>query len=94
LGDAVITWTAYWKTRELHVLTLAGGTPGERGELLTAAARAAFEAGLPLVRYWEARTLVLPPTARREPRTDEVPMFLPLRAEVREWAVVERGLWA
>lgn len=94
VGDACATWTAYWKTRELQVLSLAGGTAAARATLLGAAASVAHEAGLPLVRHWETTPLDLAAGWRRVPRTDEVPMFLPLAAAARGWVAVERGLWA
>lgn len=89
-GDACVTWTAYWKTKELHVLSLDAPSP----RLIAAARHAAHRAGLPAVRVWETMELSAIPGARREVRSDEIAMFRPLGADVRAWTHVERGLWA
>jgi GNAT superfamily N-acetyltransferase len=91
VGDDTITWTAYWKTNELQVLSLDARAPAP---LVHAAAHAAHLAGLPVVRVWETEDLTALPGARRAERTDELAMFLPLRPGVQAWTRVERGLWA
>lgn len=91
VGDSTITWTAYWKTNELQVLSLDVRDEAHLAALLHAAAHAAHLAGLATVRIWETNTL---DSGRRVARTDEVAMFLPLRAGVQAWTMVERGLWA
>ncbi len=94
VDDAVITWTAYWKTGELQVLTLDDAAPAAQAALLAAAAQVAHEAGLPVVRVWETTPLEGLPGARRVERTDEIAMFCPLVSGVHAWTRVERGLWA
>lgn len=94
VGEASITWTAYWKTNELQVLSLDDGTPAQHAALLGAAARVAQEVGLPVVRAWETLALDHLPGARRAVRTDEIAMFLPLVSGLQAWTRVERGLWA
>lgn len=94
VGEATITWTAYWKTNELQVLSLDDGTPAQHAALLGAAAQVAHEVGLPVVRAWETMALDHLPGARRAVRTDELAMFLPLVSGVQAWTRVERGLWA
>lgn len=89
-GDACITWTAYWKTKELHVMSLDVPSP----KLIAAARHVAHRAGLPKVRIWETMDLSTIPGARRDARTDEIAMFLPLVPGVQAWTQVERGLWA
>ncbi len=86
-GDSSITWTAYWKAKELQVLTCERVTP----KLLDAARHAAFRAGLPLIRIWETEPLTV---GRRVSRDDELPMFLPLTPGIRSWANIHRALWA
>jgi GNAT superfamily N-acetyltransferase len=86
-GDASITWTAYWKEKELQVLTYDRVTP----KLLDAARHAAFRAGLPFVRIWETEPLTV---GQRVSRDDELPMFLPLSQSIRAWAHIHRALWA
>ena len=93
---ANITWTAYWKTNELQVLTLGVFDSPDTtwAKLIGAAQYAAHLAGLPVVRVWE--TIALPPLpgARRVPRTDEIAMFCPITPGVQAWTRVERALWA
>ncbi|MGV3622876.1 MAG: GNAT family N-acetyltransferase [Archangium sp.] len=89
-GDACITWTAYWKTKELQVLSLDAPSP----RLIAAARHVAHRAGLPKVRVWETMDMSTIPGARREARTDEIAMFLPLTPGIQAWTQVERGLWA
>ncbi len=89
-GEACITWTAYWKTKELHVLSL--DAPSQK--LVDAARHTAHRAGLPTVRVWETMDLSALAGARREVRTDEIAMFLPLVPGLQAWTQVERGLWA
>lgn len=93
-GEGTITWTAYWKTNELQVLSLDAQAPQDRARLLHAASHAAHRAGLPVVRAWETVDLSTLPGARRLERTDELAMFLPLVPGVQAWTQVERGLWA
>lgn len=93
VGDSSITWTAYWKTNELQVLTL-DARDGAATQLIAAARWAAHLAGLPVVRVWETTALASVPHARRLPRTDEIPMFAALAPGVGAWTQVERGLWA
>lgn len=85
-GDASMTWTAYWKTKELQVLTYSRPTE----KLLAAARHAAFRAGLPRVRVWETTPV---PGGKRVSRDDELPMFL-ATANVRGWTHIERAHWA
>ncbi|MFT3713178.1 MAG: GNAT family N-acetyltransferase [Archangium sp.] len=94
-GDASITFTAYWKTNELQVLTLDARTAADATQLIDAARHAAHLLGLPTVRVWEteAFTGVLPGGERRA-RTDEIPMFLPIAPGIEAWTHVERALWA
>jgi predicted N-acetyltransferase YhbS len=94
VGESSITWTAYWKTDELQVLSLDARDAAHLPLLLHAARHAAHEAGLPLVRVWETKDLSALPDARRVERTDEVAMFLPILPGVQAWTMVERGLWA
>ena len=94
VGDSSITWTAYWKTGELQVLSLDASAPTDLPLLLHAASHAAHLSGLPTVRVWETRDLTAHPNARRVPRVDEVAMFLPLLPGVQAWTRIERGLWA
>ncbi len=94
VGDSSITWTAYWKTDELHVLSLDVRAEGDVPGLVLAARHAAHRAGLPVVRVWETRALEVVEGARRAARTDEIAMFCPLVAGVQGWTEVERGLWA
>ncbi|MFZ5440825.1 MAG: GNAT family N-acetyltransferase [Myxococcota bacterium] len=94
VGASTITWTAYWKTNELHVLSLDARDEAALPLLISAARNAAHRAGLPLVRVWETRSLAHLPGARRLPRTDELAMFCPLVPGVQAWTQVERGLWA
>lgn len=94
VGESTITWTAYWKTNELHVLSLDARREDDVVQLIGAARRAAAKAGLPQVRVWETRSLAHLADARRLPRTDELAMFCPLDAGVQAWTEVERGLWA
>ena len=91
VGDSTLTWTAYWKTNELQVLSLDVREPEHLAPLLHAASHAAHLAGLPVVRVWETSAL---PGGRRVERTDEVAMFLPLCPGVQAWTQVERGLCA
>lgn len=93
---ANVTWTAYWKTNELQVLTLGAFDAPDTtwAKLIAAAQYAAHLAGLPTVRVWETVALPPLPGARRVPRTDEIAMFCPLRPGVQAWTRVERGLWA
>jgi GNAT superfamily N-acetyltransferase len=91
VGESSITWTAYWKTNELQVLSLDLRDPAHLAPLIHAASHAAHLAELPSVRIWE--TLALN-SGRRVERTDEVAMFLPLAAGIQAWTMVERGLWA
>ncbi|MFO0598876.1 MAG: N-acetyltransferase [Myxococcaceae bacterium] len=93
VGASTITFTAYWKTNELQVLSLDADDEAVPG-LFDAARHAAHVAGLPVVRWWETRGLPAFADQRRAPRTDELPMFLPLRAQATAWVKVERGLWA
>ncbi|MDP1830035.1 MAG: hypothetical protein Q8L48_42625 [Archangium sp.] len=94
VDGSTITWTAYWKTNELQVLSLDAHDPRHLAPLLHAASHAAHLAGLPTVRVWETSALTALPGARRVERTDEVAMFLPLLPGVQAWTMVERGLWA
>ncbi len=94
VGESTITWTAYWKTAELQVLSLDARDSADLPLLIHAAAHAAHLCGLPTVRIWETRDLTGLPSARRAPRTDEVAMFLPLLPGVQAWTMIERGLWA
>jgi GNAT superfamily N-acetyltransferase len=91
VGDSTITWTAYWKTNELQVLSLDLRDAAHLAPLIHAASHAAHLAELPCVRIWE--TLALN-SGRRVERTDEVAMFLPLAPGIQAWTMVERGLWA
>lgn len=92
---AAITFTAYWKTNELQVLTLDARTEEATATLLAAARYAAHLAGLPTVRVWETSSLAAQlPHARRMARTDELPMFKPLAPGIQAWTRVERGTWA
>lgn len=91
VGDSTITWTAYWKTNELQVLSLELRDSAHLAPLLHAASHAAHLAELPCVRVWETFALR---SGRRVERTDEVAMFLPLTPGVQAWTMVERGLWA
>lgn len=90
-GHSSITWTAYWRANELHVLSLDVRSEADLEPLLQAARFAAYEVGLPTVRLWETRPL---PGGRRAPRTDEIPMYCPLAPGVGAWTQVERALWA
>jgi GNAT superfamily N-acetyltransferase len=90
-GDSTITWTAYWKTNELQVLSLDVRAAADLAPLIHAASHAAQLASLSTVRIWETNALH---AGRRVERTDEVAMFLPLRPGVQAWTMVERGLWA
>lgn len=94
VGESTITWTAYWKTNELQVLSFDAKTPDALGLLVRAAQHAANRVGLPSVRAWETMALASLPGARRVERTDEIAMFLPLTPGVQAWTQVERGLWA
>ncbi len=94
VGESTITWTAYWKTNELQVLSLDAKPPAELKLLIHAASHAAHLGGLSTVRIWETNDLTAVPGAKRVPRTDEVAMFLPLVPGVQAWTMVERGLWA
>lgn len=85
-GDASMTWTAYWKAKELQVLTYSRPTE----KLLAAARHAAFRAGLAFVRVWETTPV---PGGKRASRDDELPMFL-ATPEVRGWSHIERAHWA
>jgi predicted N-acetyltransferase YhbS len=85
-GDASMTWTAYWKAKELQVLTYSRPTE----KLLAAARYTAFRAGLPLVRVWETTPV---PGGKRVSRDDELPMFL-ATPDVRGWSHIERAHWA
>ena len=93
VGESTITWTAYWKTDELQVLSLDSRVI-DLPLLLHAASHAAHQCGLPTVRVWETVDLSALPAARRVERTDEVAMFLPVFPGVQAWTAVERGLWA
>ena len=93
-GESTITWTAYWKTNELQVLSFDAKTPEALGLLVRAAQHAAHRVNLPVVRIWETMALTTLPGARRVERTDEIAMFLPLTPGVQAWTQVERGLWA
>jgi GNAT superfamily N-acetyltransferase len=94
LGASSIGWTAYWRTRELHVLFLDVADEAHRLPLLRAAQYAAAQAGLPVVRVWEGTRVDDVPGARRARRDDEIAMFAPLCPGVLGWTHVERGLWA
>ncbi len=94
VGESTITWTAYWKTNELHVLSLDARDPVHLPPLLAAARHAAHRCGLPVVRAWETIDLTALPGARRLERTDELAMYLPLAPGLQAWTQVERGLWA
>lgn len=94
VGESTITWTAYWKTDELQVLSLDAREPSHLPALLHAAGYAAHACGLSVVRVWETRDLSGLPGAQRLERTDEIAMFLPLLPGVQGWTMVERGLWA
>lgn len=95
LGTATITFTAYWKTNELQVLTLDARTEDDTSKLLDAARHAAHLAGLPTVRVWETSPLAARlPHATRRVRTDEIPMFKPLAPGIQAWTRVERAAWA
>ncbi len=94
VGDRTITWSAYWKTNELHVLSLDARTEAEAAPLIAAARNAAHRVGLPTVRVWETHPLSSLPDARRAERTDEIAMFCPLVPGLCAWTEVERGLWA
>ena len=93
-GDRSITWTAYWKTNELQVLSLDARSADEAAPLIAAARHAAHLAGLPTVRVWETSPLTSLPEARRTERTDELAMFCPLVPGLHAWTEVERGAWA
>lgn len=95
LGNATITFTAYWKTNELQVLTLDARTEEDTAKLLDSARHAAHLAGLPRVRLWETSPLAARlPHATRRIRTDEIPMFKPLAPGIQAWTRVERATWA
>ncbi len=94
VGESTITWTAYWKTNELQVLSLDAKSPAELALLIHAASHAAQRGGLSTVRIWETTDLTSVPGAHRVARTDEVAMFLPLVPGLQAWTMVERGLWA
>ncbi len=94
VGESTITWTAYWKTNELQVLSLDAKSPAELSLLIHAASHAAQLGGLSTVRIWETIDLTSVPGAQRVARTDEVAMFLPLVPGVQAWTMVERGLWS
>lgn len=94
IGESTITWTAYWKTNELQVLSLDAQQPEHLARLVQAASYAAHLVELPVVRIWETVDLTSVPDSRRVARTDEVAMFLPLVPGIRTWIVAERGLWA
>jgi GNAT superfamily N-acetyltransferase len=94
-GDASITFTAYWKTNELQVLTLDARTASDAIQLVDAARHAAHLLGLPTVRVWETEAFTgILPGGERRPRLDEIPMFLPLAPGIEAWTHVERALWA
>ena len=94
VGESTLTWTAYWKTNELQVLSVDARRSADLPKLVQAASYAAHRAGLPTVRVWETIDLTSVPGARRVSRTDEVAMFLPVRAGVQAWTMIDRGLWA
>jgi GNAT superfamily N-acetyltransferase len=94
MGERSITWTAYWKTNELQVLTLDARSAEEAAPLILAAQHAAHLAGLPTVRVWETMNLMNLSHARRAERTDELAMFCPLVTGLHAWTEVERGAWA
>ena len=94
VGESTITWTAYWKTNELQVLSLDVRQPAHLAPLLHAARHAAKRCGLPTVRVWETVDASGLPEARRAVRSDEIAMFLPLCPGLQAWTQVERGLWA
>ncbi len=94
VGESTITWTAYWKTNELQVLSLDARAAGDAAVLVQAARTAAHRGGLPTVRVWETSPLDTLPGAKRTERTDEIAMFCPLAPGLQAWTEVERGLWA
>lgn len=93
LGTSCITWTAYQRTAELHVMTLEVADDSHRAPLIRAAQWAAHRAGMSSVRVWETVPLGDVPGARRTKRDDEIAMFCPLTPGVLAWTNVARGSW-
>jgi GNAT superfamily N-acetyltransferase len=94
VGEDTITWTAYWKTDELQVLSFDSKSSENSATLIRAARWAAHEAGLARVRVWETSALSQFGDAVRRPRTDEIAMFRPVAPGIHAWTNIERGLWA
>jgi GNAT superfamily N-acetyltransferase len=94
LGPSSIAWTAYWRTRELHVLWLDADDEVQRAALVRAAQATAAQVGLSSVRVWETTPLAHLPGARRARRDDEIAMFAPLAPATQAWTHIQRALWA
>lgn len=91
--ESSITWTAYQRSAELHVMTFDVADSSHRLPLIRAAQWAAHAAGMKSVRVWETMALEDLPGARRAKREDEIAMFCPLVPGVLAWTNVVRGLW-
>jgi GNAT superfamily N-acetyltransferase len=81
--EGLIVWAADFKNEKLLILHLQGSDPS----LVAAARRQAAEAGLASVVAWEGDF------GEKKPRTDSLPMVLPLAAGSESWSFVPRGLW-
>lgn len=94
LGHSRLAVTRSFQTNELHVLWYEFSTPDEARALLDATAALAHDVGVPTVRIWETTALPALPSARRAPRSDELPMVRPMDGGTPRWADITRGLWA
>ncbi len=98
-GRSVIFWAAKHVSNELVVLLLHAGDPRDAEALFLAARRAAAEASLQRVRWWDSFLPFPLPEAlaggRRIAREGELPMLRPFQPEIRarDWTWIPRAIW-
>lgn len=99
VGDAVMLWASYYKSRELFILLAHAARPEELYVLLRSARRVARVCGLSRVICWDH-----PPElpfeegaegGQRTVRDGSLPMLLPLDPRVHsvEWTFIPKVLW-
>jgi N-acetylglutamate synthase-like GNAT family acetyltransferase len=95
VGDSWATFTAYWKTNELHVTSVSISNARDGEGLIAGLQQLAFEQQLERVRIWDSQgfDFATIPGVQRVSRDDEIAMFNALTSKTDEWIAVERGLW-
>ena len=99
IGTGFAVWAARYQTDELLVLVLHAAREDEAGALLGAAQRAAGQAGLSGVGWWEQTfPFALDPLVRRGTRIERqgsLPMLRTFDARVRaeDWTWIPRATW-